>query len=62
IYKLLMPQAHRIYLTRVHESFENADTFFPKIETGKWQQTYNRDFLKDENHNYDYSFQVWERK
>jgi dihydrofolate reductase len=62
IYKLLMPQASRIYITRVHGSFEDADTFFPKIETSKWKLVSNQDFFKDEKHDYDYSFQVWERK
>jgi len=62
IYKLLMPHANRIYITRVHATFEKADTFFPKIDIKKWKLVSNQDFYKDEKHVYDYSFQVWERK
>ncbi len=62
IYKATMPKANKIYLTRVHAIFEDADAFFPAIDESKWQLTSNRDFFSDENHAYDYSFQKWERK
>jgi dihydrofolate reductase len=62
IYKAIMSKADRIYLTRVHATFEDADTFFPDIDESKWKLTSNRDFFKDEKHAYDYSFQIWERK
>ena len=62
IYKLAMPKADKIYLTRVHAVFEDADTYFPEIDESKWKLTSNQDFYKDEKHAYDYSFQIWERK
>ena len=62
IYKAVMPNADRIYITRVHAVFEEADTFFPAIDETQWQLTSNKDFFKDEKHAYDYSFQLWERK
>ncbi len=36
IYNLMMPKADRIYLTRVHHSFTDADAFFPSIDETKW--------------------------
>ncbi len=62
IYKACMSKADKIYLTRVHAVFEDADTFFPVIDESKWKLISNQDFSKDEKHAYDYSFQLWEKK
>lgn len=62
IYKEMLPMANKIYITRVHASFVDADAFFPDINTSEWKLTSNQDFLIDEKHAYEYSFQVWERK
>jgi len=62
IYKAAISDADKIYITRVHAVFDDADTFFPEIDESKWQLTSNQDFFKDEKHAYDYSFQVWEKK
>lgn len=61
IYREAMPLAHRIYLTRVHASFE-GDTFFPALEASDWTMVSQLDFNADEQHAYPYSFQVWERR
>ncbi len=62
IYKLAMPKTGRIYITRVHARFEDADAFFPGIGENEWKLVSNEDFYKDQKHAYDYSFQVWERR
>jgi len=62
IYKMLLPKATKIYLTRVHASFPEADTFFPSIDEAKWTRTSKQDFDADEKHAYAYSFEVWERR
>jgi dihydrofolate reductase len=62
IYRLAMPITGRIYITRVHARFEDADAFFPAIDENEWKMVSNEDFYKDEKHAFDYSFQVWERK
>ena len=61
IYKEAIEIADKIYITRVHASFD-ADTFFPVIDESKWQLTSNKDFEVDEKHKYAYSFQVWKKK
>lgn len=61
IYKEAINIADKIYLTRVNHTFEEADTFFPKIDETKWKLISNQDFFKDEKHAYNYSFQLWER-
>ena len=62
IYKQSIDKADKIYITRVHAIFDDADTFFPEIDESRFQLTSNRDFFTDEKHAYDYSFQLWERK
>ena len=62
IYAESIQTADRIYITRVHHVFEDADAFFPAINTDKWTLVSNQDFFADEKHAYDYSFQVWDRK
>lgn len=62
IYKEAILTADKIYITRVHAVFEDADAFFPEIDPAKFRLVSNRDFFKDDKHVYDYSFQLWERK
>jgi dihydrofolate reductase len=50
----------KIYLTRIHHTF-NADTFFPEVKTLGFRLTSSEKFLADEKHAYDYTFEVWER-
>ena len=36
IYRQALPYVNRIYLTRIHQSFPLADTFFPQVDWKKW--------------------------
>src|SRR5882724_9049383 len=47
IYRLLLPLADRIYLTRI-DTDVSGDTVFPSIDYTKWMQTASRDFAADE--------------
>ena len=60
IYKLTLPIAEKIELTRVHASFD-ADTFFPKIDPNIWKQSSNIFHDKDEKHQYGFSFITYSR-
>ncbi|PNQ73945.1 dihydrofolate reductase [Hanstruepera neustonica] len=61
IYKQAMPFADKIELTRVHGSFENADTFFPEINSSAWKEVTKTFHDKDEKHNYAFSFITYKR-
>jgi dihydrofolate reductase len=61
IFREAMPVANRIYLTRVHATFENATVFFPAFNKSEWRLTSKLDFDRDEKHAYAYSFEVWDR-
>ena len=60
IFKMLMDKADRIYITRVDAAPE-GDTYFPVIDPKQWKLVSRSDHKADEQHKYDYSFQVWER-
>ncbi len=59
IYNQSIKKADKIYLTRVHAVFEDADAFFPAFDEHRWELISNEDFFKNEKHAYDYSFQIW---
>lgn len=50
----------KMYITHVHHAFE-GDTFFPEIDTKKWQKISEEHHPKDEKHIYDFSFCVYSR-
>lgn len=60
IYKQSIAMADCIELTRVHTSLE-ADTFFPEIDTSKWQLTFEEFHSADEKHQYSFTFQTFVR-
>ncbi len=60
IYKLGMPYANKIELTRIHSNFE-ADTFFPEIDKSQWKLVAEVYHPKDERHQYDFTYLTYER-
>ena len=56
IYKIALENnlADRIYLTKVHHSFE-GDTFFPELHAD-WKEVNKVEHKADEKHSYDYDF------
>ncbi len=61
VYNLALPLAHRLYITKVHAAFQQADVFFPKWKDDKWQLTKSESFPADEQHEYAYDFLTYER-
>ena len=55
IYKLLMPYAKKMYITKINEDFE-GDAFFPKINENEWQVVSKEPGLKNEQNPYDYEY------
>lgn len=62
IYTQSMAIAHRIYLTRVHAQFPDAEVYFPAIDTTVFEKIAALDMPADQRHAYAYSFETWERK
>ncbi|MGH8308124.1 MAG: dihydrofolate reductase [Gammaproteobacteria bacterium] len=61
LYREALPHAQRIYLTRVHASFD-ADTFFPVLDPADWRETARADHAADERNLFTYSFLTLERR
>ena len=60
IFAQTLHQTDRIYLTRVHHTFE-GDTFFPELSPTDWKETSHQHFEADEKNPYAYSFITLER-
>ena len=61
IYRLALEEnlVDKIYLTKVHHSFE-GDTFFPELNSD-WKEIERIDCKADEKHAHDYSFLTFEK-
>ncbi len=55
IYKALLPNTKKIYLTRVYKDFD-GDTKFPEISLDKWSVEYKSDLLINEKDNLNFDF------
>lgn len=62
IYKQGEAYADEIELTRVHASFEHADTFFPEIDTEVWTLAEGEYHPTDERHTYGFTYLTFLRK
>jgi dihydrofolate reductase len=60
LYRQALPQADRIYLTRVHAKLA-GDTWFPEFELGNWREIDREDHPADERHAHAYSFVTLDR-
>lgn len=56
VYKEALPVADRLCLTYIHDTPEQADTFFPEINKEEWEETFREDHDTDEKHAQRYSF------
>ncbi|HLG34997.1 MAG TPA: dihydrofolate reductase [Bacteroidia bacterium] len=61
IFKEVMNTADKIYLTRIHHTFE-GDVFFPELNTEEWKEESSEHFKADEKNKFDYSFLIYIRK
>ncbi|MDP2946339.1 MAG: dihydrofolate reductase [bacterium] len=62
IYRLAIPYAKRIYLTKVHAKC-TGDTFFPVYNTTEWQEIFSEvRRTRDKDNDYDFTFVILERK
>jgi dihydrofolate reductase len=60
IFRMLLPLASRIYLTRVEAEIP-GDTAFPPVDLSQWVELDSRKFAADERNAYDMTFMTWER-
>ncbi len=61
IYRLLLPQADRILLTRVHATVA-GDAFFPELNPAEWREVSREEHAADKQHAYAFTFLDLRRK
>ena len=61
VYAQFLPVAGKLYLTRVHESFE-ADTFFPEIDFSQWTALESEQVEAGETNEFAHTYTVYVRK
>ena len=59
VYKQAMEFADKLYITHIHHSWPDADTFFPEIDPAVWKQISAERHSADENNPFDYTFAVY---
>ena len=61
IYREAFPKTDKVYLTKVHATFIDADTFSPDILSKDWKVLSSETHWADEKHQYHFDFVVLER-
>jgi len=56
LYEQALPRADKLYLTRVHASFTEADTFFPVIDWSEWLRKNEEKHPVDEQNDFALTF------
>ncbi|QDT70467.1 Dihydrofolate reductase [Planctomycetes bacterium MalM25] len=60
IYRLALPHADRVHLTRVHTTVE-GDATFSELDASEWRLASSEKHPADEKNEHDCTFEVWER-
>ena len=60
VYELFLPQAERLYLTRVYADVE-GDAFFPVVDENEWRLVSDEPHSADDRNEFDFSFRIYER-
>lgn len=60
IYKQSMHLADKLYVTKIHHTFD-GDVSFPEIDATVWKETKRVDFKADDKNKYDHSFGEYEK-
>jgi len=56
LYRQALPLANKLYLTKIHAEFDDADVFFPEINYAEWEEVSREEHKADEKNPYDYTF------
>ncbi len=62
VYRQMMPRADKLYITHIHHSWDDADTFFPEIKEDEWKLISSEEHQADEKNPYDFTFCTYNRR
>ena len=60
IYKLALPLADRVYLTRIHTEAE-GDVYFSDLPADEWEEVSSEEHAADDRHEYAFTFLTYDR-
>ncbi|PKO97506.1 MAG: hypothetical protein CVU12_00550 [Bacteroidetes bacterium HGW-Bacteroidetes-7] len=61
VYRQALPLADKLYLTKVHLTVNDADTFFPEIDPAQWKEVFREFHQQGERFEHPFEFIVYER-
>lgn len=61
IYKMFMPVANRLIITEIDKAFDEADTFFPAIDSATWHASETTEWATDEKSGLRYRYVTYEK-
>ncbi|MDR1682444.1 MAG: dihydrofolate reductase [Candidatus Symbiothrix sp.] len=61
IYKQILSDADKLYLTKIHANFPAADAFFPPVDYRIWHEVNRETYPADERHLFGFTFLELER-
>ncbi|HBN01357.1 MAG TPA: hypothetical protein DD383_01790 [Rikenellaceae bacterium] len=61
-YRKALPTADKLYITHVHTTIKEADTFFPVIDPEIWEVESSTPVATDPETGYTYEFKVYKRR
>jgi dihydrofolate reductase len=62
VYEQFINAVDKLYVTHIHHTWEDADTFFPEIDPNTWQCVSTQRNEADEKNPYPYTFAVYTKK
>lgn len=62
IYETTLQYANELFITKVHQKFPEANTFFPEIDLTTWEEVWREDYQKNEKNAFNFSFIKYQRK
>ena len=62
VFNAIIDDIDKLHITRIHHAFEDADTFFPKLNLKEWTLIKEEKHKADDKHKYDYTFLTYTRK
>ena len=62
VYRQFLPLVDKLYITHIHHTWDDADTFFPEIDPSIWQCISEEHHDADDRHPYTYTFAVYTKR
>ena len=62
VYAQFINRVDKLYVTHIHHSWDDADTFFPQIDTNIWLCTSEEHHEPDDKHLYPYTFAEYSKR